>query len=134
MKKINGKQLQDALVKDAKSMMGVPYLWGGKSSTACDCSGFTQTIFRANGIMLPRNSWLQAKVGQNVEYLPDFSNVQAGDLVFFGREKITHVGMSIGGAEFIHQSGDVHINSFDPNAANYNARLREILKGIKRIR
>jgi hypothetical protein len=134
MKKLSGGQLRIALVKTAKSMMGTPYLWGGKSSAACDCSGFTQTIFRANGIGLLRDSRQQATMGVAVDYAPNFSNVRAGDLLFFGHEKITHVGMSLGGAEFIHQSGDVHINSLDPNAINYSPLHRKILKSIRRIK
>ncbi len=133
VKRLSGEQLRDALVKTAKSMMGIPYLWGGKSSTACDCSGFTQTVFRANGINIGRDSRKQVLEGTAVDYNETFSNVAAGDLLFFGSDKITHVAMSLGGAEFIHQSGDVHINSFDPNAPNYSPVHRKILKAVRRI-
>ena len=41
-------------------MTGVPYLWGGNSSKANDCSGFTQTVFKTLGIQLPRDARQQA--------------------------------------------------------------------------
>ena len=132
-KKLSGEQLRGALVKTARSMMGVPYLWGGKSSEASDCSGFTQTIFRANGISLLRNARQQVSEGEPIDYDASFSNVAAGDLLFFGSDGITHVGMSLGGAEFIHQSGDVHISSLEPNAPNYSPSHRKNLKAIRRI-
>lgn len=130
-KKLSGEQLRQSLVRTAKNMMGIPYLWGGKSSVGCDCSGFTQTVFRADGVSILRDAGQQVSEGAAVDYAADFSNVEAGDLLFFGRDKITHVGMSLGGAEFIHQSGDVHINSLDPNAANYSPLYRKILKSIR---
>ncbi|MGA2915709.1 MAG: SH3 domain-containing C40 family peptidase [Sedimentisphaerales bacterium] len=133
IKRLSGERLRSALVKTAKSMTGIPYLWGGKSSTACDCSGFTQTVFRANGINLLRDAKQQALEGEAVDYDATFSNVAAGDLLFFGSDRITHTGMSLGGAEFIHQSGDVHINSLEPNAPNYSPSHRKNLKAIRRI-
>ncbi len=133
IKKLSGKELQDSLIKTAKSMMGVPYLWGGKSSAASDCSGFTQTVFRASAINLLRDSRQQVTEGDEVIYDSNFSNVKAGDLLFFGSDKITHVAMSLGGADFIHQSGDVHINSLDPKASNYSPFHRKNLKAIRRV-
>ncbi|MFQ5584494.1 MAG: NlpC/P60 family protein, partial [Calditrichia bacterium] len=128
------EKLRWSIVKTAENMMGIPYLWGGNSRKGNDCSGFTQTVFRANGIRLLRDARQQAMEGK--EIIPDknFSNVLPGDLLFFGSgDRITHVGISLGGAEFIHQSGDVHINSLDPRAANYSDYRRKSLKKITRI-
>ena len=121
------------IIETAKSMLGVPYLWGGKSSTASDCSGFTQTVFRANGIKLSRDAYQQVLEGKAVDCKDDFSNVLPGDLLFFGEKKITHVAISLGGAKFIHQRGCVHINSLDPNAADYSESDRKILKAVRRV-
>jgi len=122
------------IIRSAKSMLGIPYLWGGKSSKASDCSGFTQTVFRANGIQLPRDARQQALIGKTIIPKTDFSNVHPGDLLFFGvGERITHVGISLGGYNFIHQDSDVHINSFDSHASNFNAFRKKSLKLIKRI-
>ena len=123
-----------AIIHSAERLLGIPYLWGGKSSKANDCSGFTQTVFRANGIQLPRDARQQALLGGTIIPKEDFSNVQPGDLLFFGvGKRITHVGISLGGYDFIHQDSDVHVNSFDEHAANFNAYRKGSLKLIKRI-
>ncbi|HBG25881.1 MAG: hypothetical protein A2Y10_17865 [Planctomycetes bacterium GWF2_41_51] len=127
------EQLSKSIINTAKLMMGVPYLWGGKSSTANDCSGFTSTVFRANGINIGRDSRKQAVEGKKVDFKKDFSNVLPGDLLFFGTDRISHVAISLGGKEYIHQSGGVHINSFDPNLANYNKANHKKLKIVRRF-
>lgn len=133
----NGKNMQQRIpdiIVSAKSMLGVPYLWGGNSSKANDCSGFTQTVFRANGIQLPRDARQQVHMGREIKPDEDFSNVQSGDLFFFGiGDRITHVGLGLGGAEFIHQSNTVHINSLNPEDPHFNAFRTRTLKTIKRI-
>jgi hypothetical protein len=134
LKKHNTVQLRKSIVKTARSMMGLPYLWGGNSTKGNDCSGYTQTTFRANGIELPRDSRQQALVGEAI--IPDdkYSNILAGDLLFFGaKNRVTHVGISLGGSEFIHQGGQVAVNSLDPEAENFSPYRRKTLKYIKRI-
>ena len=71
-------------------------------------------------IIIPRDASQQAYVGEHIDIAADFSNLQPGDLIFFGRkatperkERVVHVGMYIGGKRFIHSQGDVHISSFD---------------------
>jgi gamma-D-glutamyl-L-lysine dipeptidyl-peptidase len=117
-----------ALVETARTMLGVPYLWGGTSTKGVDCSGFTKTIYLLHGLILPRDANQQALAGEHVDEAGDFSKLQPGDLLFFGTkalngqaERIVHVGMWIGGGEFIHASGRVRINSMDPTAPHYDA-------------
>ncbi len=132
---VDGQQLTaEAIIATAKRMLGIPYLWGGNSSVGNDCSGFTQTVFEANGLLLPRDARQQAIVGKKIVPEKDFSNVRPADLLFFGSGKnITHVGISLGGYDFIHQDSDVHVNSFDSTAANYNKYRTRTLKKIMRI-
>lgn len=104
----------DEILMAARSMTGVPYLWGGTTSKAVDCSGFTQTCFFFAGSLIPRNSRGQAAAGMPVNI---DGSLQPCDLLFFGEgdgERITHVGISTGGSRFIHSSGLVFESSFDP--------------------
>ena len=114
---------QDAadIIRTAHTMMGIPYLWAGTSSKGVDCSGFMRTILFMHDIIIPRDASQQAYVGEHIDIAPDFSNLQPGDLIFFGRkatperkERVVHVGMYIGDKRFIHSQGDVHISSFNP--------------------
>lgn len=117
----NLKQDAASIIRTAHTMMGIPYLWAGTSSKGVDCSGFIRTVLFMHDIIIPRDASQQAYVGEHIDIAPDFSNLQPGDLVFFGRkatperkERVVHVGMYIGGKRFIHSQGDVHISSFDP--------------------
>lgn len=116
----NLKQDAGSIIRTAYTLMGVPYLWAGTSSKGIDCSGFMRTILFMHDIIIPRDASQQAYVGEHIDIAPDFSNLQPGDLIFFGRkataerkERVVHVGMHIGGKRFIHSQGDVHISSFD---------------------
>jgi len=90
------------LILFARRFVGLPYLWGGTSTYGYDCSGFTQMLYRQMGVAIPRDSGPQARWEG---FAPvERSALEPGDLLFFGKseDKITHTGMHIGGAEFIH--------------------------------
>lgn len=115
------KQDAGSIIRTSYTLMGIPYLWAGTSSKGVDCSGFIRTILFMHDIIIPRDASQQAYVGEHIDITSDFSNLQPGDLVFFGseatperKERIIHVGMYIGNKRFIHSQGDVHISSFDP--------------------
>ena len=86
----------------ARRFLGLPYLWGGRSSFGFDCSGFVQTVYHLSGFELPRDSGLQMAAGGLVEVPAGAERTR--DLVFFGKKDgpVTHVGMMIGPTEFIH--------------------------------
>ncbi len=86
---------------NARSLLGVPYAYGGKSRSGTDCSGFVLQVFAPLGLNLPRVSADQAQIGVPVER----GELQSGDLVFFdteGRGKVTHVGIVVEGNTFIN--------------------------------
>jgi cell wall-associated NlpC family hydrolase len=128
----------DKMIKFARSFLGTPYLWGGTSTKAVDCSGFTKTIYYSAGLILRRDASAQYRYGEDVSIENPCETLQPGDLLYFGRvrdgkKRITHTGMYIGNTEFIHSSRLVRINSLDSTRANYSQYHLEILQGAKRI-
>lgn len=114
------------IIATAKQFLGFPYMWGGTSIKAMDCSGFTKTVFYLNGVIIARDASQQAKTGVDVDITEGFDNLAQGDLLFFGSkataergERISHVGIYLGNGEFIHAATSVKINSLLKDAANY---------------
>ncbi len=91
------------LSQDAHQYLGVPYKWGGTTSSGFDCSGLVRAVYRLNGLTLPRTSREQYDSGKFVAK----QNLQIGDLVFFANngKHINHVGIYIGNNQFIHAPG-----------------------------
>ena len=85
-----------SVVSYAKQYLGCKYIYGGTSPSGFDCSGFTQYVYKHFGVNLNRTAAAQYSNGQSV------TNLQAGDLVMFGKSGINHVGIYIGGNTFIH--------------------------------
>jgi gamma-D-glutamyl-L-lysine dipeptidyl-peptidase len=128
-----------SVVATAKRFVGLPYFWGGTSAKAVDCSGFSKTVYFLNGIQLPRDASQQALVGDLVDTTGGI-NLQPGDLLFFGfkpkgerKERVTHVGISLGGKRFIHSSGQVRFNSLDPNDSDFSAYRDNMFLRARRI-
>ena len=102
----------DYIISVAKQYLGVPYVWGGTSPSGFDCSGFVQYVLRECGYSISRTATPQYSDGTPISY----SNLTTGDLVFFERTYdtygISHVGIYIGGGDFIHcASGGVKISN-----------------------
>lgn len=97
--------LRQSIVQTAGRFIGTPYRWGGESArSGFDCSGLTMTVYRLNGLELPRNSRAQFHSGTPVSK----KDLLAGDLVFFatdGRKRVSHVGVYTGSGRFIHAPG-----------------------------
>src|SRR3954468_20248384 len=97
----------------ALSLRGIPYRNGGSDPSGFDCSGFVWYVFGQHGVQVPRTVAEQFHAGTDV----DPRDLRAGDLVFFdtinaARQFATHVGIAIGGDEFVHapsSTGEVRV-------------------------
>ncbi|PFL15897.1 peptidase M24 [Bacillus cereus] len=92
-----------SLLAYAKSMQGVPYVWGGTSANGVDCSGYIYHVFKKFGHNISRQS-----VAGYWSSLPKTSTPQPGDLIYFQntyKAGPSHMGIYLGGGSFI-QSGD----------------------------
>ena len=130
-----------AIETAAKTLIGVPYLWGGTSTKGMDCSGFTKMVYLMNGFIIPRDASQQVNAGKTVDENLKFEGLKKGDLLFFGtpatadkKQRTTHVGIWLGNekGEFIHASGNVHISSINEDQPNYDAFNKNRYLGSKR--
>jgi hypothetical protein len=100
------------VVRTAIGVMGTPYTWGGDDTNGYDCSGLIQYAYGQHGIILPRISRDQARMGRAVERR--LEALRPGDILGFSVEgdQITHVGLYVGEGEFIHSAtGGVKLSS-----------------------
>ena len=125
---------KDKLVANALMYLNTPYLWGGRSPLGIDCSGFTQMVYRLQGVDLPRDAYQQAEVGTTLSFVEES---EPGDLAFFDNTegKITHVGIILEDNHIIHASGKVRIDRIDQQGVfnteigNHTHKLR-LIKSI----
>ncbi len=94
----------EEIVAYAKQYLGKPYVYGGSGPNSFDCSGFTMYVYQHFGISMSHSANAQSRLGTSVSK----ENLQPGDLVFFRDYEtgvgIGHVGIYIGGGDFIHAS------------------------------
>lgn len=93
------------VVNIALTKLGSPYKWAASGPDSFDCSGFTMWCYAQVGVRLPHSSRAQYGVGQKVSR----ADLAPGDLVFFGKSRIHHVGIYVGGGNYVHspRTGDV---------------------------
>jgi cell wall-associated NlpC family hydrolase len=117
----NRKPTVQAIISVAKQLMGVPYLWGGTSCKAVDCSGMTKTAYFSQGIILTRDASQQARYGQHLDF-KNLPSLKPGDLLFFGRsaQRVTHVGLYLGNDKYINAAGLVEINNINPQSPDFD--------------
>ena len=121
------------LSKTAFMYLNSPYLWGGRTPLGIDCSGFTQIVYKINGVKLSRDAHQQANQGQTLSFIEES---EAGDLAFFddSEGKIVHVGLLLENHCIIHAHGTVRIDQIDQtgiyNGSAHTHKLRMIKKLI----
>ena len=129
------KKSKKSLISTAYLFLNAPYLWGGKTLLGVDCSGFTQMVYKINGIKLNRDADQQALQGQTLSFIEES---EAGDLAFFDNDegKINHVGLLLENHYIIHASGVVRIDRIDQSGIfnietqSHSHKLRYIKKMI----
>lgn len=116
-----------------RTLLGVPYLWGGRTPMGMDCSAFAQLVLAEQGIALPRDARQQFRAGRRRrrDEAPAL-----GDLVFFGNpgQVVSHVGIALGDGYFAHCRGYVRINSLDKDNPLYDKVLARQLRASRRLR
>lgn len=97
-------------VAEAERFLGIPYLWGGRSTAGCDCSSLVQLSRQAAGLPTPRDSDMQEAalgdtIGGNVA-------LRRGDLIFW----IRHVGIMLDGERLLHANATHMATVIEPLA------------------
>jgi gamma-D-glutamyl-L-lysine dipeptidyl-peptidase len=127
----------DSVTRTARRWIGAPYLWGGVTTSGVDCSGLAQAVFWLHGVALPRDSDMQSHKGEAVDPSADFSQLSAGDLVFFSETpaRVSHVAISLGGSHIVHcalTNGGVDVNDLAGDR-ELEIRLRSVFTCAKRV-
>lgn len=124
--------VRESIALTAKEFLNIPYLWGGKSFFAVDCSGFVQLVFKIHNIKMPRDTYQQAEVGEALSFVEES---QPGDLAFFENSegKIIHVGIMLDNQRIIHASGKVRIDTLDSSGI-FNKEMNKHTHKLRVIR
>ncbi len=128
-----GQAAPPALAARVRDLLGVPYLWGGRTPAGFDCSGFVQQLLAEQGYRLPRDAADQERVSRP---LGPREHPQAGDLAFFGPRgnPASHVAVLLGGGYYAHARGRVRINSLESYNRLYDKELDAQFRGYHRPR
>lgn len=124
--------VRESIALTAKEFLNIPYLWGGKSFFAVDCSGFVQLVFKIHNIKMPRDTYQQAEVGEALSFVEES---QPGDLAFFENSegKIIHVGIMLENQKIIHAYGKVRIDTLDSSGI-FNKEMNKHTHKLRVIR
>lgn len=119
------------LVERVRGLLGVTYLWGGRTPAGFDCSGFTQQLYAERGVPLPRDADEQFRA---CAPLSGGELAREGDLVFFRApaRRVGHVGVALGGGYFVHVRGRVRIASLDEDNPLWDKELTSQFAGFRR--
>ena len=125
---------QNNIENIAKSFIDIPYLLGGTSTKGLDNSGFIKLVYLMNGFIIPKDVTQQINVGKTVGKNLDFSELNKGDLIFFGEKATEEKGRTVNDVaiwlgnnqqEFIHVIDKIRISSMDENHPLFNKFLKD---------
>ena len=108
------------LTKSALKFLGVPYVFGGTTTSGFDCSGYVQHVFAMLGINLPRTADAQYDAGHRI-----VGGMKPGDLVFFQTYAYgaSHVGIYLGNGKFVHASSSHGVMVSSLSESYWHARF-----------
>lgn len=115
----------EAMISYAKSKLGCKYVWGATGPSSFDCSGLVLSSLKSVGVSAPRTSTSMSQVTSWDKISK--ANLQRGDLVFFtaSSSSIGHVGIYLGGGQFIHaSSGTGRVTISDIDSSYYTRHFR----------
>ena len=114
------EMISDEVMSKVIEYLNIPYVWGGTSTRGFDCSGFVQNVmYQSLGIMLPRTSYEQSNVGQDVSK----EELKFGDLLFFdtmNKGRVSHVGIYLSDGYFAHSGSKTGVIVASLNADFYS--------------
>lgn len=113
---------QSDIIAYAKQFLGTPYVWGGKTPSGFDCSGYVAYVFKHFGISLTAYTFTMVNEGTRVSS----NNMQVADLLFFNNTN--HVGIYIGNNQFIHSPKTGDVVKVSPLAGYYSSRLNAVVR------
>jgi cell wall-associated NlpC family hydrolase len=100
-----GEGVRRSVVETAELFLGLPYRWGGTDSTqGADCSGMVFRVMQVHGTLVPRDADDQYDKA-SFKSEESWEKASPGDLIFFGEDSITHVGIYLGDGSYISEHG-----------------------------
>ena len=127
---------QKNLLDTAFHFSGTPYLWGGRTETGIDCSGFIQTVHLLHGYVIPRDSKDQYKAVEIKSH--DIKDARKGDIIYFNTtgRNVNHVGFYLGDGGVIHASGNVRLSNVlyerrNDHLYTFDKRLADHICGVQ---
>jgi cell wall-associated NlpC family hydrolase len=126
-----GRRAGTGLIDRVRGLLGIPYLWGGRTPAGLDCSGLVQMLLAEQGLRPPRDAGDQERWCRP---LPARATPRAGDLAFFGHRRVpaSHVGVMIDAWRYVHARGRVRVNSLQSDNELYDNELSDQLRSIRR--
>lgn len=119
--------LRDKITVLTKSLVGLPYHYGGYELDGFDCSGFVYYIYDCFGIRLPRTAKKQAKLNEKIS----LKRAKPGDILAFKLKRRWHTAIYIGDNTFIHAPNSRETVQSQTLDSFWKKRLKRVIRIIK---